>query len=44
MNFPTAVAIKGIKNISRYNDKVLVQEGCEEGSTITMTENYYSTE
>ena len=38
-NFSTTFFMEGIKQRSGYNDKFLVQEGCEEGSKITMTEN-----
>ena len=38
-SYPTTLVVKRSKKGSGYTDKFLVQEGCEEGTTITMTKN-----
>ena len=43
-NIPTTFVVESIKKRFGYTDKFLVQEGCDEGSTIAMDENNYVTE
>ena len=43
-NVSMTFVMKDIRQRYGYSDKFLVQEGCEERSMITMTENYYMTE
>jgi hypothetical protein len=42
-NGPTGFLLKGKKRRPGYTDEMLVKHGCEEGSTIVMTENAFMT-